>query len=343
VRQTSQKRYKYVGKERDEETGLYYYGFRYYAAWLCRFVSVDPMKEERIWLNPYNYVQNNPINRVDPTGMVDEEPPEGATSVERNSDGTIKNINIEEVVCVGKKPIEDNKDWNKIKNINGAQIFNGIQIYDEARVYKNIPRAELAYAANGFDIESYYFVPHYSKTEKGNSILSFYTANYIADDANDIHFIVGPYQLGIFKQNIRSYTAGANLYYSNGVPSEGIIRMAAGETWKGLGMQWDDKYQTITNDPLSFIVTSLEMIAGSPKIVTGKTIKTSFKGYNKFNMSNKYPNGWFAGKGRGAASIQKGIDYKKSVKLQNSKVRLNADRINNNIGLIKTISESVVE
>ncbi|MCT4686339.1 hypothetical protein [Vallitalea sp.] len=26
------KRYKYVGKERDEETGLYYYGARYYAA-----------------------------------------------------------------------------------------------------------------------------------------------------------------------------------------------------------------------------------------------------------------------------------------------------------------------
>ena len=28
------KRYKYVGKERDEETGLYYYGARYYAAWI---------------------------------------------------------------------------------------------------------------------------------------------------------------------------------------------------------------------------------------------------------------------------------------------------------------------
>jgi len=73
--ETSQKRYKYVGKERDEETGLYYYGFRYYAAWLCRFVSVDPLKEERNWLTPHNYVQNNPVNRVDPTGALDEDPP----------------------------------------------------------------------------------------------------------------------------------------------------------------------------------------------------------------------------------------------------------------------------
>jgi hypothetical protein len=31
------KRYRYVGKERDEETGLYYMGARYYSPWLCRW------------------------------------------------------------------------------------------------------------------------------------------------------------------------------------------------------------------------------------------------------------------------------------------------------------------
>jgi RHS repeat-associated protein len=36
-------RYRYCGKERDAESGLYYYGARYYAAWLCRFISVDPL------------------------------------------------------------------------------------------------------------------------------------------------------------------------------------------------------------------------------------------------------------------------------------------------------------
>ena len=51
--ETSQKRYKYVGKERDEETGLYYYGARYYAAWLCRFVSVDPLQFEYPYYTPY--------------------------------------------------------------------------------------------------------------------------------------------------------------------------------------------------------------------------------------------------------------------------------------------------
>ncbi|MCK9220591.1 MAG: hypothetical protein M0P47_11150 [Bacteroidales bacterium] len=40
VAEVSLKRYKYVGKERDEETGLYYFGARYYATWVGRFVSV---------------------------------------------------------------------------------------------------------------------------------------------------------------------------------------------------------------------------------------------------------------------------------------------------------------
>lgn len=36
-----------------------------------RFMSVDPMADQRSWVSPYNYVQNNPLNRVDPTGAID--------------------------------------------------------------------------------------------------------------------------------------------------------------------------------------------------------------------------------------------------------------------------------
>jgi RHS repeat-associated protein len=51
--EVSLKRYKYCGKEKDEETGLYYYGMRYYAAWICRFVSVDPLQFEYPELTPF--------------------------------------------------------------------------------------------------------------------------------------------------------------------------------------------------------------------------------------------------------------------------------------------------
>ncbi|GIF45860.1 RHS repeat-associated protein [Asanoa ferruginea] len=61
------KRYRYTGKELDEESGLYCYGARHYAAWLGRWVSPDPAGVGD-GTNLYAYVQNRPIVANDPDG-----------------------------------------------------------------------------------------------------------------------------------------------------------------------------------------------------------------------------------------------------------------------------------
>jgi RHS repeat-associated protein len=66
--------FKFNGKELDEETGLYYYGARYYDPKISIWLSVDPLAEAFPNWNPYNYTMQNPINLVDPTGMSSEEP-----------------------------------------------------------------------------------------------------------------------------------------------------------------------------------------------------------------------------------------------------------------------------
>ncbi len=67
VAEVSLKRYRYTGKERDEETGLAYHGARYYAAWLGRWVSCDPIGIND-GVNIYVYGHCNPIQNVDPLG-----------------------------------------------------------------------------------------------------------------------------------------------------------------------------------------------------------------------------------------------------------------------------------
>ena len=70
--EVSFKRYKYNGKERDEETGLYQYGMRYYAAWICRFVSCDPLQFEYPHYTPFQYAGNKPITYIDLDGAEEQ-------------------------------------------------------------------------------------------------------------------------------------------------------------------------------------------------------------------------------------------------------------------------------
>jgi RHS repeat-associated protein len=80
--------YKFTGKERDAESGLDYFGARYDASSMGRFMTPDPLPwahwqngsraERRRFLefisnpqnfNMYSYVRNNPTTLTDPDGM----------------------------------------------------------------------------------------------------------------------------------------------------------------------------------------------------------------------------------------------------------------------------------
>jgi RHS repeat-associated protein len=60
--------YKFNAKELDSETGLYYYGARYYDPKTSVWISVDPLVEQFPSVSPYNYCLNNPVILSDPNG-----------------------------------------------------------------------------------------------------------------------------------------------------------------------------------------------------------------------------------------------------------------------------------
>jgi RHS repeat-associated protein len=72
-------RQQFTAKERDSETGLDYFGARYFASTQGRFTSADPLLASartgapQSW-NRYSYVLNNPLKLIDPTGLADDDP-----------------------------------------------------------------------------------------------------------------------------------------------------------------------------------------------------------------------------------------------------------------------------
>jgi RHS repeat-associated protein len=66
--------YRFTGKERDGETGLDYFGARFFGNVLGRFLSPDDTlndqheEDPKSW-NLYSYVRNNPLSNTDPSGQ----------------------------------------------------------------------------------------------------------------------------------------------------------------------------------------------------------------------------------------------------------------------------------
>jgi RHS repeat-associated protein len=130
---SSSKRYRFCAKERDSESGLYYYGARYYVPWLCRFISCDPKAAETPQQSPYNYCNNNPINLIDPDGqqaVEPDDPPQG--------DGGDKIYNggvFPEVVITGVKELTE----ADIENMGAGTEFS---LFKAVTDYENYSKEE---------------------------------------------------------------------------------------------------------------------------------------------------------------------------------------------------------
>ncbi|RKL38866.1 hypothetical protein BFJ72_g6996 [Fusarium proliferatum] len=66
-KQEAARKYRFASYERDKETGFYYCNARYYAPWLGRWMSPDPIGTKD-GLNLFCYCSNDPVNFIDPTG-----------------------------------------------------------------------------------------------------------------------------------------------------------------------------------------------------------------------------------------------------------------------------------
>jgi RHS repeat-associated protein len=130
---------KFTSKELDDETGLYYFGQRYYDNQTSRWMSNDPMMDgAEIGLSTYTYCQNNPLLYKDPNGLAVFNP-NGDSSLNKdkftghgNQDSAITDFNKSEDPLVKSAPVTPS---NRIKNGNGGKTISPLVQSENAAKY----------------------------------------------------------------------------------------------------------------------------------------------------------------------------------------------------------------
>lgn len=117
------KHYRYSGQEQDNATGLYYYGARYYAPWLCRWVSPDPAGPVD-GLNLYLFVRNNPITYKDNGGMVGKKPNHKKQTNQNNKTQTILSHLAASVLPMIAPIVDPNAVLKSVTLPNNVKINN---------------------------------------------------------------------------------------------------------------------------------------------------------------------------------------------------------------------------
>jgi len=173
------KRYRFTGKERDDESGLYYHGARYYIPWLGRWCAVDPLEGKYAPQSPYAYCSNDPIGKIDPDGR--GEKPKTKGSSEGDHSTTSKPV---------ATPIGDGQTTEKIETTDWYWHTGGNGYaegwYSNEDYYKMNREVLLGIAANsapqsfnGLAIEKVLrsnvreYAANFSKDHKGNISVGF--------------------------------------------------------------------------------------------------------------------------------------------------------------------------
>jgi len=126
----TEQHFKFTGKERDTETGLDYFGARYYGSNMGRFTSPDPSHDSvrldnpQTW-NRYTYVLNNPLELIDPTG--EEWNLKGSNSAEWVGQCGVADD------CIKTMAISDNKGVT-VYGTDGASDVNRYDANDKGMV-----------------------------------------------------------------------------------------------------------------------------------------------------------------------------------------------------------------
>jgi RHS repeat-associated protein len=134
--------YLFNAKERDDETGLYYFGARYYNPRMGLWLGVDPLVDKYPGVSPYSYCLGNPVKMVDRDGRA----PDDVVDDMKGNYGLTCSIEKENY---SPKSAESNTEEGGSQSVKAIHSVKLGAFYSIRKVY---PGAELTYNAKDVDL-----------------------------------------------------------------------------------------------------------------------------------------------------------------------------------------------
>ena len=150
------KRYRFTGRERDEESGLIHCGARLLMPWTGRWSNCDPA-ETAGGLNAYSYAHGNPSRLVDPGGMTPESPAQDLPV----EDGFLQLPGEEVIQVTDVRPSPSNLDQHVKLGLTYADTRDEMQRQDTFKYEHTVgalsPAERVAYYRDNPLAESEYY------------------------------------------------------------------------------------------------------------------------------------------------------------------------------------------
>ncbi len=222
--------YTFSAKEKDAETGLSYFGARYYSSDLSIWLSVDPMSDKYPSLSPYVYCADNPVKLVDPNGEETTDFYDIATGehLQHIDDG------IDEAIAVHRIAAESDKKYYSLEESAGiGSVIRNRAIADNASLIEVAKKGACGWSKRD-DIHSLY-----ANKEKVNIA---YRAAMLTIGGNCDYSNGGYYWQG---RDFAKLGSGANNeYYQNGFHFKSQSHDIFGMGDKISNDSWKYKYES---------------------------------------------------------------------------------------------------
>ncbi len=147
--------YRFNAKELDPETGLSYYGARYYQNKMGMWLSVDPLGKKYPSISPYAYVDNNPVRYIDPDGRMTIDALIPPTDIYNKSGKKIGTDGIDNGVQVVVTNNREARQISKTKgNIDLSTVKSVVALPSNATLQESVNVIDRTVANGGFREES---------------------------------------------------------------------------------------------------------------------------------------------------------------------------------------------